>query len=179
MTEDMLMDWVPPGGTVLDVGCGGGRWCRATARVAEKVTGIDRNEAVISAARESSPQSNLSYIVGDVSSALAGQMAGEFFDVVLLVHVLEHIDEAGALLTALRGVAKRLVVEVPDFEGDRLNLLRYNLETRYYSDADHVREYTTEILLCQLKRNGWKVPHHQRFRGSIVAIAESDLEIEE
>ncbi|MFN7948475.1 MAG: class I SAM-dependent methyltransferase [Blastocatellia bacterium] len=41
LSEDILRRYVPENGLVIDIGCGTGRWCRATARYAAKVTGID------------------------------------------------------------------------------------------------------------------------------------------
>ncbi len=81
----------------------------------------------------------------------------EHFDTALLLHVLEHIDDADGCLTTLRSTADRLIVEVPLFDKDELNLIRLDLGVDFSSDADHVREYTHELLKAQLTRNGWEV----------------------
>ncbi len=58
----------------------------------------------------------------------------EHFDVVLLVHVLEHIDDAPALLKSLPPLARSLIVEVPDFEANPLNVLRHHFGLPYFGD---------------------------------------------
>lgn len=171
LTEEFLEEWVPADACMLDVGCGTGRWCRVASGHVHRVTGIDYDAGSIERAREISPQSNVEYVIGDASMGLAEQLGHRTFDVALLVHVLEHIDDVDALLTALRGVATKLLVEVPDFDADRLNIVRYAFGTRFYSDGDHVREYTASILRKQLERNGWQVASERYFRGSIVVFA--------
>ena len=171
LTEELLEKWVPADARMLDVGCGMGRWCRVASRRAPSVTGIDYDAGYIERARAISPQSNVEYVVGDVSMGLAEQLGHRTFDVALLVHVVEHIDDVDALLTALRGVTTKLLVEVPDFDADRLNIVRYAVGARFYSDGDHVREYTAGILRQQLERNGWYIESERYFRESILLLA--------
>src|SRR5205823_10307364 len=40
LSEEILARWIPEGGSVIDVGCGTGEWCRAAARYAARVVGI-------------------------------------------------------------------------------------------------------------------------------------------
>jgi hypothetical protein len=42
----------------------------------------------------------------------------------------------------------------------------------FYSDADHVREYTVDILNSQLVRNGWQVVENRKRGGGVLAIAQ-------
>lgn len=171
LTEELLEDWVPADARLLDVGCGMGRLCRVASRRVRSVTGIDYDAASIETARAMSPQPNVDYVVGDVTKGLAEQLGPCTFDVALLMHVLEHIDDVDEILTALRGVAMKLLVEVPDFEADRLNVVRRAVGAQFYSDGDHVREYTMGILRQQLERNEWCVESERYFRGSILVLA--------
>jgi Methyltransferase domain len=93
------------------------------------------------------------------------------FDIALLIYVLEHIENPDSLLQAISLIAPTLIIEVPDFESDALNLVRQTLDSPYYSDADHIREYTLDILHQQLERNGWQIDYSERLKGSILAIA--------
>ncbi|MBI3825230.1 MAG: methyltransferase domain-containing protein [Candidatus Rokubacteria bacterium] len=167
LTEDLLRECIPAGGTVIDVGCGSGRWCRLAARHAARVVGIDSSPALVAEARAATAEPNVDYVIGDVTRDLGGQR----FDVALLVHVLEHVDDAEALLRALAGVAGTLVVEVPDVEADPLNLARRALGCPFYSDADHVREYTAPLLERHLRRGGWTPTRRDHRRGSLVVVA--------
>jgi hypothetical protein len=110
--------------------------------------------------------------MADLETKLSEQLPGLRFDLVLLFHVLEHIDDVDALLRDLTLVAARVLVEVPDFDSDPLNYARLRLGRSFYSDSDHVREYTAPLLERQLSRAGWKVTRLEVRRGSIVAAAE-------
>jgi SAM-dependent methyltransferase len=172
LSERVLQQSVPAGGSVLDIGCGTGRWCRVAARHAGYVVGIDQNRASIQTARSLSTEPNLEYVTGDVTRDLAGRS----FDVGLLIHTLEHIEDAGAFLRSLRSIVKTLIVEVPDFEAESLNVVRVELNCPYYSDADHVAEYSLGGLRGQLESSGWRVKHHEQRGGAILAVAVLDDE---
>jgi SAM-dependent methyltransferase len=169
LSEEVLRRWIPANGTVIDIGCGTGRWCKAAAPYARSVVGIDYDEAYMEVARAKYQEPNIEYIVGDVTKDLSGRT----FDVGLLIHVIEHIDDVDTLLRALHRVAATLIIEVPDFESDSLNSVRHALGCPYYSDADHVREYTLASLRQQLERNGWDIRYHEQRGGAILAVAAS------
>lgn len=146
-----LEEWVPAGSRVLDMGCGNGRVTRLLAVHASEVLGIDRSPQAVALAHERTTAPNVTYQQRDMTAQLP-----ETFDVAVLSHVLEHIDDVDALLGQLHENTSRLLVEVPQFGMDALNAVRRDLGVDYSSDADHVREYTREILEAQLTRNGWQ-----------------------
>lgn len=166
LTEDLFIEALAGRTSVLDVGCGFGRWSRIAARHARQVVGIDRSSESIRIAQESTQASNVTYVVGDVLTELAGH-----FDLALVIHVLEHIEQPAELLQSLRAVSDSLIVEVPDIEADSLNLVRMWLGRPLYTDADHVREYTEKTLLSQLADGGWKIRGIRRRAGALIAIA--------
>jgi SAM-dependent methyltransferase len=168
LSEEMLGRLIPPGGSVLDIGCGEGRLCQVASRYAGRVVGIDYDPHNIALATADNSQSNVEFRVADVTTALPN----ERFDLVLLVAVLEHIEDVDRLLGRIRGIARRLVVEVPDFESDPLNLVRRDLDCVWYTDADHVREYTRPILKQHLERNGWRPIEWETRGGMMLAVAE-------
>jgi SAM-dependent methyltransferase len=153
---------------VLDIGCGAGRLCRLAAPFASHVVGIDYDPALVERARLDTAAPNVEFRVGDVTTAFPH----ERFDVALLVAVLEHIQDVDALLTAIARVAPRLIVEVPDFEAECLNLVRRDLDCPWYTDDDHVREYTQPVLRQHLERNGWRPTEWERKGGMLLALAE-------
>jgi SAM-dependent methyltransferase len=171
LTDELLFAHLPPGASLLDVGCGIGRWSCVAAQRAGSVVGMDYDAGKLAVARESAARqglTNVEFLRGDVTRDLSGR----HFDVALLSHVLEHIDDADGFLVSMHKVASLLIIEVPDFEGDYLNVARHAVGCKFYSDADHVREYTAEILRAQIERSGWRFRHQERRAGSLLAVVE-------
>lgn len=76
---------------ILDIGCGGGLLCEPMARLGATVVGADAAERNIIVARLHAEQSELAIDYRTTTSeALAA--AGERFDVVLNMEVVEHVD---------------------------------------------------------------------------------------
>lgn len=167
LNEDFLKKWIPANGAVIDIGCGVGRWCEVASKYAERVVGIDYDENLISEARATVKAKNVEFIVGDLTEDLKKNK----FDLALLIHVIEHIEDVDKLLEELKEVAKTLIVEVPDFESDSLNWMRLRHNLPFYSDSDHVREYTTEMLVNQIERNGWKILEIYKNGGAVLAVS--------
>ena len=166
ISAEILRRHIPAGAVVLDFGCGNGRLTRMAAPFSGRVIGVDR--AVDAALRAGVP-ANVEYVCGDGLAVLEAR----HYDVVLLVHVLEHVDDGDALLRTMGEHARRIIVEVPNFEADPLNAARRAEGLPFYTDADHVREYTPEILRAQLERSGLHVLEQEVRGAAIVAVAES------
>jgi len=81
--------------TALDVGCGDGRFTRLLAARGLDVDAIDRDRAMLDAAR-GGPPSRTRWIQGDVLSPDA-PMRAEGYDVVVAVATLHLMPDAGAL----------------------------------------------------------------------------------
>ena len=86
---------------MLDIGCGGGLLCEPMARLGAEVVGVDAAARNIPVARIHAGQSGLDidYRVGTAEDLVA---AGERFDVVLNMEVVEHVADPLAYLTACR-----------------------------------------------------------------------------
>ncbi len=169
LDRDAVAAAIPDGGSVLDVGCGDGRWARWLADRASRIVGIDRDPDAIAWARRNTHAANVEFRVGDARELIA--RPDEVFDIALLVHVLEHIDEPVKFLGELHAVARNVAIEVPDFESDLLNFVRLDLDQPFSSDADHVREYTEQILVDTLAAGGWTVTWLRKRAGRIGVIA--------
>lgn len=91
--------------TVLDIGCGGGLLCEPLTRLGAKVTGIDPAPTNIEVAKLHASQSGLAIDYKQTTvEALVG--AGERFDIVLAMEVVEHVADVGAFVHACTEAVK-------------------------------------------------------------------------
>ena len=91
------------------------------------------------------------------------------FNVAILIHLLEHIDNPQVLLASLRSNCDSLIIEVPDRDSNPLNWARIKMGFDYYTDADHVRGYSVGELREDLEKSGWHEFDYQCVGGSIIA----------
>ena len=90
---------------ILDIGCGGGLLCEPMARLGAEVVGADAAERNIPVALIHAEQSGLD-IDYRHTTAEAMAEAGEQFDVVLNMEVVEHVADPQAYLTACHQLLK-------------------------------------------------------------------------
>ncbi len=90
---------------ILDIGCGGGLLAEPMARLGADVVGADAAERNIPVAQVHAAQSGLA-IDYRYTTAEAMAAAGEQFDVVLNMEVVEHVADPLAYLTACRQLLK-------------------------------------------------------------------------
>lgn len=89
----------------LDIGCGGGLLCEPMARLGADVVGADASETNIEVARIHAAESGLA-IDYRATTAEALAEAGETFDVVLNMEVVEHVSDIGLFLSACTSMVK-------------------------------------------------------------------------
>jgi SAM-dependent methyltransferase len=134
----------PEHGRALDIGCGNGAFLRAFARARPQwtLTGTemtDRNRGAVETIQQLQR-----FHVGDFDT-LDGT-----FDLVSLVHVLEHVESPVTFLGRLRArIAEggRLFIEVPFYHDNPFDLLI----------ADHATHFTPAVLTCVLQAAGFSV----------------------
>jgi len=103
--RDPLADKPLAGLTVVDLGCGGGLICEPLSRLGAIVTGIDAGAETVEIARAHAEQSGIGVDYRHTTAeALAD--AGERFDVVLNLEVVEHVADVAGFMTAAGKLTK-------------------------------------------------------------------------
>lgn len=141
---------------VLDMGCGTGSLSNLIAAHVQFVAAIDHNPELIEHAKVSFPSPNLLFEKADVLEFLARNQ--EPFDVLILSHVLEHLDDPSAFLRGHASRFKNIYVEVPDLERTPLTEYRLQLNSKLqYSDNDHIWEFNRDDLQELFRESGLEV----------------------
>jgi 2-polyprenyl-6-hydroxyphenyl methylase / 3-demethylubiquinone-9 3-methyltransferase len=90
---------------ILDIGCGGGILCEPLARLGAAVVGVDPSANNIAVAGRHAVQSGLSIDYRDTSAEALAQ-AGEIFDVVLAMEVVEHVADVGLFIASAAAMVR-------------------------------------------------------------------------
>jgi 2-polyprenyl-6-hydroxyphenyl methylase / 3-demethylubiquinone-9 3-methyltransferase len=90
---------------VLDIGCGGGILCEPLARLGASVTGADPSESNIAVAQHHAARSGLTIDYRNTSAEALAQ-AGEVFDVVLAMEVVEHVTDVSLFVELAAAMVK-------------------------------------------------------------------------
>ena len=100
-----VLDAVAPSrhDSILDAGCGTGRYCVAFAKAGSKVTGVDFSEKMLAVAREHLPAAN--FVQADIEHPLPFEDAA--FDKVNCAQTLKHLPD---LIGPMREFARVLRV---------------------------------------------------------------------
>jgi ubiquinone/menaquinone biosynthesis C-methylase UbiE len=104
--------------------------------------------------------SNLIEISNNLNSKLPYNE--NYFDLAVLSHVLEHIEDENLVLTEVKRISKKLYIEIP-------------LENNYFIDKNYVKSskyghinfYNLNIILSLLKNNNLNVLDYKIFTNSL------------
>jgi SAM-dependent methyltransferase len=154
-----LLDLVPSGSRVLDVGCSAGYLAERLVARGCDVTGIDLDPTAADEARRFCDE----VFVGDVERmALPFDRAS--FDVVLCGDLVEHLRDPGAFMTRVRPLVRpggRLALTTPNVANwsIRLQLLfgRFDYTDRGILDRTHTHLFTRRTLSQTLSDAGYTV----------------------
>jgi SAM-dependent methyltransferase len=92
---------------IVDLGCGSGVGANVLSQAASFVWGVDKNALSIQFAREAFSREAVGddrdcEVRFDVSDLVAADAAGETFDVVVAIEILEHVADVQRLLAAIK-----------------------------------------------------------------------------
>ncbi len=145
---------------LLDMGCGDGANLRWLGDYAEEVHGCDANLLRLRRCQAiARPDTRL--CLADIHEL---PYEDDYFDVVFLNHVLEHVPDDVGALRSVRRVLKQdglLILGVPN-EGCWWWRLAYRLQPVALAQSDHVHFYTAALLVDRCREAGLEVQeiHH-------------------
>ena len=160
------------GDLVCDFGGGAGDITAALLSAGCQVVYCDTNSILESEMLERFGENPL-FSVADSVAVIEGKV-GEF-DLVVMSHVLEHIENPRIFLETLGKTTKRIHIEVPDLASDPLNYIRIKLGLRVYKDDDHVIEMSLEYLEDLVKKSNYSIETLIARDACLVLRAKSNL----
>jgi 2-polyprenyl-3-methyl-5-hydroxy-6-metoxy-1,4-benzoquinol methylase len=136
--EEYVLRSLEPTGTLLDVGCGGGKYAVEMARRGMSAVGIDFAESMVAIARERARQAGVEprcrFVAGDVFV-----LDLDPADAVLAIGVFDYVDEPTRMLARLRELTRRELIASFPRAGTWQGVLRRawlrtkDCPVRYYS----------------------------------------------
>lgn len=141
-TKQGYLRWLPSGGRLLDVGCGAGAFLDLARAAGLAAIGVDGDAAAVSsaaAAGHAVHHGEARVVLGELAAR------GERFDGAVLLHVIEHLQPAGAL-ALLQAIARVLPAGAP------LLIATPNIQNHivwsqvFWLDPTHVRPYPRPLL---------------------------------
>ena len=152
----LMLDAVPDGARVLDVGCATGYLAAELTRRGCRVTGVEADPVAAERARAHCE----AIVIGDIEDAgCRGEVASLApFDVVLCGDVLEHLRDPWSALRALAAFGGRVVLSVPNvahWTGRRaLARGRFPYAEHGLFDRTHLRFFTRASVRELAERAG-------------------------
>jgi len=147
------------GGRLLDVGCGEGLFLHLAKEHGWQVSGTEISSY---AAGYASNSLNVDIFYGEI---LYAGFPGDFFDVVTMWHVLEHVKDPKAYLTEVRHILKPeglLVIAVPNVNGMVMRIA-YRIARRrrlkLFSKEEkevHLYHFSADTIKAYLEKTGFE-----------------------
>jgi SAM-dependent methyltransferase len=149
----MLSQLSPGKQSVLEVGCGSGRFLNLLCSDGwDRVIGIEPSETYNQLAKQEAPAAEI------VSSYLKdAQFADGSLDAVIMLHVIEHLEDPSSEVEEVNRVLKRygvFVVETPRFDTIWFKLLK---ERERSVIPGHLMYFTTNSIKRLLNKKGFEI----------------------
>jgi ubiquinone/menaquinone biosynthesis C-methylase UbiE len=185
-----------PGASVLDLGCGVGRWSRLAARRGAQVVGVDLSPTMIAEARRRAGDEQISancrFFTADISD-LSGVL-GQKFDRIVAVTVLQHILDEDRLRATIGEISRHLaphglavVLEAaPSRPNDRCDTLVFRARTADHYSAMFAKAGLTTLSMTGVDPAPFKtmiLPHYRSLRpglreAALLAVTAASLPID-
>jgi SAM-dependent methyltransferase len=114
LSTELALAALPDGGSVLDIGCGGGRGAIALAHKAHLLIGVDHQQGMLTKFAEAAEERNVDHfeIFGDWPANAADVPIA---DVAIAHHVIYNVSDLEGFAEAMNSHAKiRVLLEAPD-----------------------------------------------------------------
>jgi SAM-dependent methyltransferase len=144
------LDALQDGGTVLDVGCGGGRASLALVPPATRVVGVDSSPEMLTAYADAAAARGVDHAEVDGSWPEAAARAGSA-DVVLAHHVFYNVPDLRRFVAALTAAAHRRVVV--ELTGKHPWVATRELWRRFH-DLDRPEGPSADLAVAVLRSEG-------------------------
>lgn len=154
-----IIDLIPFGSIVLDVGCGSGMLGEyLSGKKGCIVDGVDLNVDAINIA---DGNYRTTFVLNLESEKLVEKFSNESYDFIVVADVIEHLVDPSALLDGVRSLIKSsgtIIFSVPNIThvsvGLELLLGQFNYSNNGLLDATHVRFFSKKSLLEKLSEHG-------------------------
>ncbi len=165
-TQHFILPLLQSNFSVLDVGCASGVHSQFIARHVTSVIGIDYSSQMITSCKNRSIRSNVEYQLVEAESFL--RSGDSKFDLIVLGHILEHLDDPLQFLMLVVSRCNYAYIEVPDFDYCVTNRYRQMVGSRFlYSDNDHRYEWDRVEMADLLDRSGMIIKEEE-FRHGVM-----------
>ncbi len=116
LDDEIILELIPPGASVLDLGCGtGGLLAELQRRGHPRLVGVELDEQAIVTCVER----GLDVLHGDLNEGLVS-FTDQQFDVVVLSQTLQAIDDTERIIAEMVSVGRRAIVGFPNFAYHKL-----------------------------------------------------------
>lgn len=149
--------------TLLDIGCGDGRFLKKANDLGYKVSGIDLNRILINKIRN---ESDIKVYSMDLKK-FNNKFSYKRFDVITFFEVLEHIKNPNNFINLVKNNLNnhgRIVVSVPNRDRFRFELEKYQ---KWDSPPHHNTWWSERALKSLLIRKGFNILDFKKFKKKI------------
>ncbi|PIS09355.1 hypothetical protein COT75_01615 [Candidatus Beckwithbacteria bacterium CG10_big_fil_rev_8_21_14_0_10_34_10] len=145
---------------VLDIGCGNGQNTLKTAKRCLKVIGVDYDQNELQIAKKTILDGrikNTKILHLNLEKKLP--FKNSYFDKVLCLDVLEHLNKRNQLLKEIKRVMKKkgeVFISIPN-KNTSWKKIQKRFGLNFYSDSDHKTEYSQKGIKKILEDYGFKI----------------------